>query len=182
MRKLETIEKDVSLFHTPYCDFSVTNDENRKIHFDIMESPQKNIPVYIDDNKKQIVPEIFFGGKTMRIYTKNLELKKNYYIRPSVKLEFSSSDERLFTYGVTGDTYTFAVSFPEPNEMIKFEPDYTEDDLKEYDIEPDEELFILRLYDRSQEYIDIFTFWIWNIHDNMDIYESACDVATWWCP
>lgn len=175
MIKLETIEKDVSVFHTPYCDFSVNDDENRKIKFDIMEAPQKEI--YLGET----VIRSFCDGRTMRIYTENLELKKNYYIRPSVKLEFSSSDERLFTYGITGDTYKFSVSFPEPNEDIKFR-NYTEDDLKEYDIEPDESFFVLRLYDRSQEYIDIFTFWIWNINDNMDSYESACDVATWWCP
>ncbi|MDE6678248.1 MAG: hypothetical protein K2K02_04330, partial [Ruminococcus sp.] len=131
--KLETLEKNVSLFRTPYCDFSVIDDENKKICFDIMESPQKNIPIYIGD--KEIISESCCGGKTIRIYTKNLELKKNYYIRPSVKLEFSSSDERLFTFGVTGDTYTFSVSFPEPNEIVKFNPDYTENDLKEYDIE-----------------------------------------------
>ncbi|MCM1505967.1 MAG: hypothetical protein NC177_02375 [Ruminococcus flavefaciens] len=175
MTELETIEKDVSLFHTPYCDFSFTDSENKKIRFDIMEALQKEI--YLDEE----VIKSYCDGRTMRIYTENLELKKNYYIRPSVGLEFSSSDERLFTFGIIGNDYTFSVSFPEPNEDIKFR-NYTEDDLKEYDIEPSDGVFILRLYDRSKEYIDIFTFWIWNIHGDIDIYQSACDVATWWCP
>lgn len=180
MLELKTIEKDVSLFRTPYCNFSITDDENKKIRFDIMESPQKNVTVCIDE-KSMNVPELYCDGKTMRIYTRNLELKKNYYIRPSAELEFCDSDERLFTFGITGDTYTFAVTFPEPNEEVKF-GNYTEDDLKECDIVYNKGKFILRLYDRSQEYIDIFTFWIWNIQNHMDIYESVCEVATWWCP
>lgn len=182
MRELKIIEKDVSLFHTPYCDFSITDDENNVIRFDIMESPEKDTTVYIDNDENQIVPITCCAGKTMRIYTKSLKLKKNYYIHTSVKLEIRDSDERLYTAGITGDTFTFAASFPDPNEMVKFDPNYTEDNFEYYNIEPDQMSFILRLYDREKEYIDIFTFWIWNIQQHMDNYESACDVATWWCP
>lgn len=81
MIELETIEKDVFVFHTPYCDFSFTDSENRKIRFDIMEAPQKEI--YIGET----VVKSFCDGRTMRIYTENLELKKNYYIRPSVYIQ-----------------------------------------------------------------------------------------------
>lgn len=179
---LNTIEKNAVLFHTPYCDFTVTDDKNNKLCFDIMESPEKEPEVYIDNDADQILPVRCCAGKTLRIYTKDLELKKNYYINPSVQLIFRDTDERLFTDSISGDDYTFAVSFPDPNDELKYEPNYTENDFKFYNIERSGKNYTLRLYDKRNEYIDIFTFWIWNIKHHMSDYESSCEVATWWCP
>lgn len=180
--ELKAIEKSVTLLHTPYCDFTITDEEGNAISFDIMESYEKNPYVCIDNDENQIIPVTYCAGKTLRIYTKNLEIKRSYYIRPSVKLKRRDADERLFTDGITGEDYTFAVSFPDPNELVKFQPNYTEDDLCLYNIECYNGMYILRLYDKDNEYIDIFTFWIWNIQHHMSDYESVCDVATWWCP
>ena len=126
---LNTIEKNAVLFHTPYCDFTITDDKNNKLCFDIMESPEKGPEVYIENDADQILPVRCCAGKTLRIYTKDLELKKDYYINPSVQLIFRDTDERLFTDGISGDDYTFAVSFPDPNDEPKYEPNYTENDL-----------------------------------------------------
>lgn len=178
---LQILEKNAVLLHTPYCDLTLTDEYNNKFAFDILETPQKNVLVYTDNNENNAVPVTSCDGKTMRIYTSSLLIRKNYYIHTSVKLERRDSDERLFTDGITGDTYTFAVSFPDPNDDIKFYK-YTDDELKKYDIENQGEKYLLRLFDRENEYIDIFTFWIWNIQHHMSDYESACDVATWWCP
>lgn len=179
---LKTIEKNVTLLHTPYCDFTISDEEGNAIGFDIMESPEKCPHVYIDNDKEQIIPITSCEGKTLRIYTRNLEIKRNYYIHSSVKLVWRDSDEKLFTYGITGENYTLAVSFPDPNESEKFQPNYKEDDFRFYNIEYDDGDYILRLFDRNMEYIDIFIFWIWNIQNHMSDYESACEVATWWCP
>lgn len=99
---------------------------------------------------------------------------------------------RLRRFGLTGESFTFALSYPEPNEVTKdglalidgelISVGYSEEDLTKYDIEPKDGMFLLRLFDRSEEVIDLFTFWIWNIQHHMEDYESACVVATWWCP
>ena len=39
---LNTLEKNVTLLPTPYCDFSVSDEEGNAVIFDIMESPEKN--------------------------------------------------------------------------------------------------------------------------------------------
>ena len=95
---LNTLEKNVTLLPTPYCDFSVSDEEGNAVIFDIMESPEKSPRVYIDNDsrKEKIVPFSMCEGKTLRIYTKNLEIKRNYYINTSVELEFRDSDERLY--------------------------------------------------------------------------------------
>ena len=180
---LNTLEKNVTLLPTPYCDFSVSDEEGNAVIFDIMESPEKTPRVYIDNDsrKEKIVPSSMCEGKTLRIYTKNLEIKRNYYINTSVELAFRDSDERLFTYGLTGKDYTLAVSFPNPNEDVKDLGDYSEDHFSFYNIEVDNGDYILRLLDRDREYIDIFVFWIWNIQNHMIDYETTCDVSTWWC-
>ena len=182
MKKLTCLEKDAAILKTPYCDITISDENGNHILFDVMETPQTELTVYIDNDENQIVPVTSGTGKTLRIYTKDLEINVKYYIRPSVKLEFRDADERLITYGLTGETYTFAISYPEPNEDIKMYSGYSEKDLVKYDIEPEDDLFVLRLIDRSEEVIDLFTFWIWNIGHHMNDYESACDVATWWCP
>ena len=178
--ELKTIEKEATLLHTPYCDFTITDEDGNVVSFDILESPETNPEVWIDSDKNQIIPVTFGTGKTLRMYTKDLQIKKNYYIRPSVELKWRDSDERLFTDGITGKDYTFAVSFPDPNEEKMFNSNFTEDDYYFCNIERSDGVYILRLYDRNREYIDIYMYWIWNIQDHMIDYESACDVATWW--
>lgn len=152
--------------------------------FSILWNRLKKTPrIYIDNDsrKEKIVPSSMCEGKTLRIYTKNLEIKRNYYINTSVELEFRGSDERLFTYGLTGKDYTLAVSFPNPNEDVKDLGDYSADHFSFYNIEVDNGDYILRLFDRDREYIDIFVFWIWNIQNHMIDYETTYDVSTWWC-
>ena len=190
MKEITCLEKNVSIFHTPYCDISVTDENGEHILFDVMDSPEDSPTVYIDNDMNKEIPVIYGMGKTLRIYTKNLEIGKNYYIRPSVKLEYRDSDERIITYGFTGESFTFALTYPEPNEPIKdglalidgefVYVGYDEANFIKYDIEPEENSFLLCLYDRSDEIIDLFTFWIWNIQDHMEDYESACELATWW--
>ena len=55
---LNTLEKNVTLLPTPYCDFSVSDEEGNAVIFDIMESPEKTPRVYIDNDsrKEKIVP------------------------------------------------------------------------------------------------------------------------------
>lgn len=180
--ELNTIEKEATLLRTPYCDFSITDEDGNAVSFDIMESPATDPEVWINNDENQIVPIISGTGKTLRIYTKDLQIKKNYYIRTSVDLDWRDSDERLITYGITGENFTFAVSFPNPNEEVKLIPNCTEDDYRYFNIEHSDGVYIMRLYDRNFEHIDIYMFWIWNIQHHMCDYETACDVATWWCP
>ena len=80
---LNTLEKNVTLLPTPYCDFSVSDEEGNAVIFDIMESPEKSPRVYIDNDsrKEKIVPSSMCEGKTLRIYTKNLEIKRKYSLQ-----------------------------------------------------------------------------------------------------
>ena len=180
---LKTVENNVTLLHTPYCDFTIS-DGNNTISFDILEAPEKNlfVDIYNDyKGKTERIPIVNGDGRTLRIHTAGLKLKQDYYIRTSVNLEYLDSDERLFTHGLVGDDYTFAVSFPDPNDEIKWRQ-HTENDYHFFNIDHTDETYILRLYDYSQDYIDIYMFWIWDIKDNIDRYESVCTVSTWWCP
>lgn len=176
----KTIEKDAIQLHTPYCDFAITNEDGNAVCFDIEEIPGKDQVVYIDNDENKIAPIEYGAGLTLRIHTKNLELNQNYYIRPSVALEMRCRDERLYTVGITGVDFTFAVSFPDPNDDERPNPNFTEADYRYFNIEPDDGVYILRLYDREYENIYIYMYWIWNIHDHMIDYEDACEVATWW--
>lgn len=50
---LNTLEKNVTLLPTPYCDFSVSDEEGNAVIFDIMESPEKTPRVYIDNDSRK---------------------------------------------------------------------------------------------------------------------------------
>lgn len=183
--KLKTIENNVKKLHTPYCDFTITDDNNNAICFDVLEAPEKDLYVEIYNDYKgdtERIPVVNGDGRTLRIHTAGLKIKQNYHIRTSVTLKYLDADERLFTHGLVGDDYIFAVSFPDPNDEIKWRPTHTEYDYHFFDIKRTDETYTLRLYDYSQEYIDIFMFWIWDITDNIEQYESVCTVATWQCP
>ena len=57
--------------------------------FSILWNRLKKTPrIYIDNDsrKEKKVPSSMCEGKTLRIYTKNLEIKRNYYINTSVEL------------------------------------------------------------------------------------------------
>lgn len=166
-------EKNATVLYTPYCNFHIEDDDKNLIEFDVLANEYKPL-VYIDNSEHQIIPVTCGTGKTMNIYTSNLELNKNYYIIPSVPLEPRSTGERVFVHGITGDTFTFAVGFPDPNEMRKvdFSP---EDTFKMFDIEPKGDCYVLKLLDRTQSYIRIDAYWIWNIAHHMNDYECACD-------
>lgn len=179
---LKIFERDATILHTPYCDFIVVDSEGSRISFDILDTPAKEVEVYLNNDGNQAAPAQYGMGRTIRIHTDNLEVGKDYYIRTSEKLQNRDSDERLFTFGLTGKDFTFAVSFPDPNDLIKADLGYEPERFQYYNIEYNGMDFVLHLIDRKEKYIDIFTYWIWNIKNHMEDYEDACDVATWWCP
>lgn len=72
MKEITCLEKNVSIFHTPYCDISVTDENGEYILFDVMDSPEDSPTVYIDNDMNKEIPVIYGMGKTLRIYTKNL--------------------------------------------------------------------------------------------------------------
>lgn len=179
--KQKVLETNAEILVTPLCSFTVEDSNGGIIPFNILDNQTKEPTVYIDNSADNIQPVEFFDGRVIRIPTEKLDLKSDYYIRTSVQLEWRDSDEYLFTYGISTDTETLAVSFPDPNDDIKMlkHDVYTEDDLKWYDIIPENGSYKLRLLDRDEMYVHIPVFWIWNITDHMDDYESAAEVATW---
>lgn len=117
-----------------------------------------------------------------------MTLKTDYFIVSSKPLNYRDRDERLFTYGLTERDMTLSVSFPDPNEdrksgFLMRGTEYTEEDLKYYNIEPHSDgRFLLRLLDREKPYIYLSAAWIWGIEyieDDMADYEAAADVWTW---
>ena len=48
---LNTLEKNVTLLPTPYCDFSVSDEEGNAVIFDIMESPEKTPRVRSEERR-----------------------------------------------------------------------------------------------------------------------------------
>ncbi|HEZ7990801.1 MAG TPA: hypothetical protein RWO66_07580 [Ruminococcus sp.] len=103
--------------------------------------------------------------------------------KTSVPIESRDSDERLFTYGYTKGSQTFAISFPDPNDMAKLFPEEFDNKLEWYDFNGEApsgtKAVSFYLIDREKEFIYIATAWIWNIHDYMENYESAAEVFTW---
>lgn len=185
------IEESAEVLKTPLCDIWIENSNGAKVRFDILENRQDYHTVSLYNHFHKVREEIEvknYFDCMLRVATGDLKLKTDYFIRSSKTLDFRDSDERLFTYGLTEGDTTLAVSFPDPNEDIKIGAlmrggEYTENDLKYYNIEPFEEgRFLLRLLDRKKEFIYLSAAWIWgieDIEDNMADYESAVDVWTW---
>ena len=66
---LKTIENNVTLLHTPYCDFTITDSNHNAISFDILEAPKKDIFVEIYNGFKgetERIPVVNGDGRTLR--------------------------------------------------------------------------------------------------------------------
>lgn len=176
------IMRNAFVLKTPYIDIWITDEDGNKVPFDILDIDLSYLTVYIDNdsNKQRKIPDI--TGRIIRMKTNMLDLGKTYYVESSRQLDYRDSDEYLFTYGFTEENHTFAISFPDPNDQVKWNQDYQDKDLKWYDFffcEHGNCDVAFRLIDRERESIEIHTAWIGHITDHIDDYESAADVATW---
>lgn len=181
----KVLESNVTVLRTPLVDIEIVDEDGNKISFDIVESGN-NYHMVDTNYKERIEKEVTdFDEKRIRLRTASLEIGKLYYVKSSVPIEFRSSDERLFTYGITDKTQTFAITFSDPHDDYKAFPEFYEDGykMKWYDFNREDLLgtkaVSFNLIDRELEFIYIATAWIWNIQDNMDNYESAVDIFTW---
>lgn len=181
----KVLESNVTVLRAPLVDIEIVDENDNNISFDIVESWNSIHTVYIDNDKSKITEVKDFEEKQIRIKTSLLERGKKYYVKTSVPIESRDTDERLFTYGYTEGTQTFAISFPDPNEDYKYFPEYCPKGSKMiwYDFNGEApsgtKAVSFYLIDREKEFIYIATAWIWNIQDHMDDYESAAEVFTW---
>ena len=179
----KVLESNVTVLRTPLVDIEIVDEEDNNIPFDIVESWNSAHDVYINNDENNIIEATDYEEKQIRIRTASLEIGKTYYVKTSVPIESRTSDERLFTFGYTEGTQTFAISFPDPNELSKLLPDEFGDEWEWYDFNAEEssgkKAVSFYLIDREKEFIYIATAWIWNIHDHMENYESAAEVFTW---
>lgn len=185
------IEKSVEILKTPLCDIWIEAPDGERVRFDILQNQQERHTVSLYNFYHQIREEIEvknFFDCILRIDTNGLALRTDYFIVSSKLLVYRDRDERLFTYGLTESDMTLSVSFPDPNEdrkcgFLMRGVEYTEDDLKYYNIEHNSDgRFLLRLLDREKPYIYLSSAWIWGIEDieeNMPDYEETADVLTW---
>ena len=183
MKEDKVLESNVTVLRTPLVDIEVVDENDNTISFDIVESWNPIHTVYIDNDESKITEVKDFEEKQIRIKTSLLEIGKKYYVKTSVPIESRDSDERLFTYGYTKGSQTFAISFPDPNDMAKLFPEEFDNKLEWYDFNGEApsgtKAVSFYLIDREKEFIYIATAWIWNIQDHMDDYESAAEVFTW---
>lgn len=183
LKNEKVLESNVTVLQTPLVIIEIVDEFDRNIAFDIVESQNTKHTVCINYDESKIIKVKNFEEKQIRIRTNSLIIGKTYYVKTSVPIENRDSDERLFTYGYTEGTQTFAISFPDPNEEKKMLPDEHRTEWKWYDF--NNEVFSgtkavsFYLIDREQEFIYIATAWIWNIHDHMFNYECAAEVFTW---
>ena len=181
----KVLESNVTVLRTPLVDIEIVDEEDCNITFDIVESKHNFHDVYINNDKNNVIEATDFDEKRIRIRTLSLVLGKRYYVKTSVPIERVDSNEHLFTYGLTTEDKTLAISFPDPNDSYKDCPECFGDDWKMmwYDFE----IEYLRgtkpvsfyLIDRDKQFIYIPAAWIWNIHDHMEDYENAAIVFTW---
>ena len=185
MKEDKVLESNVPVLRTPLVDIEIVDEDEKNISFDIVDSWNTSHGVYINNDEKHIIEATDYEEKQIRIRTDSLEIGKKYYVKTSVPIESRDSDERLFTYGYTKGSQTFAISFPDPNEDYKYFPEYCPKGSKMiwYDFNGEApsgtKAVSFYLIDREKEFIYIATAWIWNIHDHMENYESAAEVFTW---
>lgn len=183
MIKDKVLECNMTVLRTPLVDIEIVDEDDNNISFDIVESRNTDHDVYLNNDENNIIEATNYEEKQIRIRTYSLEIGKKYYVKTSVPIESRDSDERLFTYGYTKGTQTFAISFPDPNELSKLLPDKFGDDWEWYDFNREApsgtKAVSFCLIDREKEFIYIATAWIWNIHDHMIDYESATEVFIW---
>ena len=183
----KVLQKDATVFKTPLVDIRIVDESERTITFDIVDSFDPKHAEYLREIEGYIMPaKNNYDEKIIRIATKNLEIAKKYYVKTSVPIERVDSDEHLFTYGLTIEDKTLAISFPDPNDSYKDCPECFDDDwwkMMWYDFEIEhlsgKKPVSFYLVDREKEFIYIPVAWIWNIHDHMSDYESAAIVFTW---
>ena len=186
MKEDKVLESNVTVLRTPLVDIEVVDENDNNISFDIVESWNPIHTVYIDNDESKITEVKDYEEKQIRIKTSLLEIGKKYYVKTSVPIESRDSDEHLFTYGLTTEDKTLAISFPDPNDSYKDCPECFDDDwwkMMWYDFEIEhlrgKKPVSFYLIDREKEFIYIPVAWIWNIHDHMSDYESAAIVFTW---
>lgn len=175
------VHSGARVFNTPFCDFYIADENNGEVTFDIFSVPQKTVYVGSAHDKSEKTASELDGNYSIRIATDKLSLMKSYYIRCTRQLSYRDADERLLTYGITTETSTLAVSFPNPNDDKK-SLGCPECDYEGFDIKPENGEFVLHVFDRTHEYIYIAVAWLTNIGEDTDMAscESAVDVATWW--
>lgn len=183
MKEDKVLESNVPVLRTPLVDIEIVDEDEKNISFDIVDSWNTSHVVYINNDEHHIIEATDYEEKQIRIRTYSLEIGKKYYVKTSVPIESRDSDERLFTYGYTKGSQTFAISFPDPNDMAKLFPEEFDNKLEWYDFNGEApsgtKAVSFYLIDREKEFIYIATAWIWNIHDYMENYESAAEVFTW---
>ena len=185
MKEDKVLESNVTVLRTPLVDIEIVDDDEKNISFDIVDSWNTSHGVYINNDENNIIEATDYEEKQIRIRTASLEIGKTYYVKTSVPIESRDSDEHLFTYGLSTEDKTFAISFPDPNDEFKWFPEDFKKGYKMfwYDFNGEApsgtKAVSFYLIDREKEYIYIATAWIWNIHDHMENYESAAEVFTW---
>ena len=170
---------------TPLTDIWIEDESNNRISFDIVPNTCTDHSVYLN-NENQEIEVMNYEDCRICLDTKDLEIRKNYYVRSLERLEFLDSDEWLFTYGITKDDKTIAISFPQPNDeymthQILNNKEINEDEMEGYHlfVIGDSGNIILRILDHRYRYIFFPVAWIWDIQNNMDDYESAAVCMTW---
>ena len=171
---------------TPLVEIWIEDENRNHILFDIVPNTCSDHTVYLNNDENQKIEVTDYEDCRIRLETKDLEIKKNYYIRSSEPLEPFDSDEWLFTRGITKGYKTLAISFPEPNDEYKTRQlinnnDLNEDDMEGYHLSVIGNTgdIILRVLDRKFRQIFFPVAWIWNISSNMDDYETAAACMTW---
>ncbi len=179
----KVLESNVTVLRTPLVDIEIVDEDDHNISFDIVESWNSIHDVWIDNDENKIIEAENYDEKRIRIKTSSLEIRKVYFVKTSVPIESRGYDERQFTYGYTRGTQTFAMTFPDPNELAKQLPDEFGDEWEWYDFNAEEatgtKAISFYLIDRKKDYINIPVAWIWNIHDHMVDYEAAVVSFTW---
>ena len=171
---------------TPLTDIWIEDENKTRVPFEIVPNTCEDHTVFLNNDEKQKTEIKNYEDCRIKLDTKDLEIRRNYYVRSTRCLEFHDSDEWLFTYGVTAEDKTLAISFPQPNDEYMMNQVFNNKEIDENGMEG-YHLFvigysgdiILRVLDSKYRYIYFPVAWIWNIHSNMDEYETAADCMTW---
>lgn len=182
----DILQKDAQVLKTPLVDIEIIDESGKNITFDILDSFDPKHSDHLREIEGCKMPaRNNYDEKLIRISTRSLELGKRYYVKTSKPIESRDSDEHLFTYGLTEDMQTFAISFPDPNDEYKWFAKDRKDGRKMiwYDFNgeavPGTKAVSFNLIDREKEYIYISAAWIWDIFENMQSYEAAAELFTW---
>lgn len=174
------------ILKTPLTDIWIEDENKNRIPFEIVPNTCNDHTVCLNNDINQRIEVTNYKDCRIRLETKDFEIRKNYYIRSSRYLEYRDSDEWLFTYGVSTEDKTLAISFPQPNDEYMMQKMFShkeinEDDMEGYHLYVDgyRSEIVLRVLDYNYKYIYFPIAWIWDIQGNMDDYESAAACMTW---